>query len=212
MKGGRMKKNFIDTLYDETKALLNTIRLVKKNKVDIIAAIIAVIILHALIVSGTNFVTCCNAKDFGTYTVKNFILYRGDFEYLAKKLYKLYKDEKSDNEDLECINFHPSTEEWEVVYTFSDQTKNYTEMIPMSEKDANTLKNIREAFRQAPDNAFYGKITVDYHSVEFLGTRATSILYNTRGLFPKANTTKTQCSYYYLNIFACPNWYHVMEK
>ena len=162
-----MSKHLKETLSNEKKALINVFHIVRKNKVDIIALLIVCIFFHALIINGMNFVKCWNAKDFATYKVKNFILYKDDFEYFSERFYKLYKEASAANKGIESIRFVTFGSEWRLSYTFNDESQNYSECIPMSNKDIESLKRIEEAFARVHENSFYGVIIVNDNSIEF---------------------------------------------
>ena len=206
------KNRLRDTLLNEKNELLKFFKVIKKSKVDIIAMFTTIIILQALVISGINLIKCLSARDFGTYKVDNFITYKNDFEYFSERFYKLYKEASAANKGIESIRFVTFGSEWRLSYTFNDESQNYSECIPMSNKDIESLKRIEEAFAGVHENSFYGVIIVNDNSVEFLGSRGTGVLHKIKGFLPKVNTPKENHSYYYLDVFACPGWYHVMEK
>lgn len=204
-----MKSALKSVIHDEAKALLNTIRLVKEKKAYIITTVIAVLILYSFVIGTMNFITGCRARDFGLYAVHDFDSYYNDFKYLAKRLYKVYEEEKDDNIDLVYIGFDAYGEELSMYYGFADEAQNYYKKIPITEKDIRAFKKVSEAFSK--DNGFSG-IRVGDKSVHFIGSRGASILYRTKGFLPQIYNLYSTYEEYYFPIFLFPRWYHVLEK
>jgi hypothetical protein len=199
-----------EILKQESKALLELFRLINKNKFRIIALFIACIILESSVVSIANLVTVCRAGNLGEYRVKHFALYEKEYEYIAKKCYKLYEDAKTSNDSIERIFIFPSESgSWYVQYMFSDKSKDYTESFLPTEKDISCLVKINKSIPKNNDNTL-SHISVNDNSVEFVNYRMGATLYKVKGIFPKVIKPNPVYEYYYLKYFGCSDWYYVI--
>lgn len=153
----------------------------KKTILSIAIIVFAIYIAFAF----CHFIVGYFKYNIGAHELKSFWSLHGDLTYIVDDFQEIYKNARENNPELYRIYIYymATSGEIKLNYAFSENTKNYDEIVALSEKQQSALFNIWGAF-QGHDYGSLGHISVSDNQIAFYREGDYALVYSKNGLAP----------------------------